>query len=235
MTSVAFTLGLFGSLHCLGMCGALSCTFCSRPDRSRLQVLWDTVSYQVGRVMTYMALGVLLGLISELVVLAKLQSGVSIAMGVLFILAVLTTVDIERMMTRVPLMQRYYTSLRSYLGRLYARSDRQPRLLLGMVNGLLPCGMVYMALAGSLTSGGLLAGMLFMLAFGLGTLPLMILFTVGVSQVPGRVRLYFRRGVPYVTFLFGAYLIARGWGASLPTELDFWHMMEHPTMCFGGK
>lgn len=235
MLSVGFTLGLFGSLHCVGMCGALSCTFCSRPDRSRLSVLWDTMSYQIGRVITYIILGVIFGLLSELVVLAELQRWVSIALGILFLGAVLASVDIERMISHVPTMQSYYLMIKSKIAKVYNRSQSQPRILLGILNGFLPCGMVYMALAGSLTSGGVIAGSLFMLAFGLGTLPLMVLFTIGVSRVPQTIRSYFRRAIPYVTAVFGVYLIARGWNAAMPAELDFWHMMKHPVMCFGGE
>ena len=232
MLSVAFTLGLFGSMHCIGMCGALSCALCKGSEVSRNKLVLNALLYQLGRVLTYMILGVLFGLVSQLLLIAELQKYISILIGVVLVLSVLTSINLEYHLNNVPMMQGYLLSIRYKLASIYNATYQRPKLILGMINGLLPCGMVYLALAGALTTGGMMDSVLFMAAFGLGTIPLMALFTVGVSSLPGRIRGFFQRALPAITFLFGVYMILRGLGIHMPEELDFWHAMQHPVMCF---
>ena len=232
MTSVAFTLGLFGSFHCIGMCGALSCAFCNRHGQSKLQLLTNSVMYQMGRVATYTLMGILLGVFSELLILGGFQQWLSIGLGLLFVMTALLQVDIERSMAQVPRMQTFFLSVKSVMGRVYKKSDKYPRLFLGMLNGLLPCGMVYLAMAGAVTATDWQGAALFMVAFGLGTIPLMVIFNLGLGLTPAYIQGWFRSAIPAITFAFGLLLIARGWGIRIPSEIDFWEAIQNPVMCF---
>ena len=232
---VAFTLGFLGSLHCAGMCGALSCAMCTNQRGSKFGLFYSTVSYHSGRILTYAIYGVLFGLLSEVVILGNIQSIVSIILGLLFMIVVLIQVDLEYRLQSLPKIQAFYLRVKSMLGNAYRDSKRFPRFVLGMINGLLPCGLVYLALAGSLTTSSFWQSIMFMTMFGVGTLPMMFGITLGVSRIPFKLKSSFRKTIPYATFAFGVYLVFRGVAISIPAELDFWHALKHPVMCFGSE
>lgn len=231
MWYVALSLGAIGSLHCVGMCGPLAIAFGSSQDSSLLRRLWVSLSYHAGRTATYVAMGILFGLVGNAVVIAGLQQWLSILIGVLMVISFVMSIDIDSAISRSSIGQRWQSATRSLVHGLYQRSSAQPRWLLGMVNGLLPCGLVYLALAGSLASESLVGGGTFMLLFGLGTVPSLVVLTVGSSTVSPSIRKQYRKLLPYVTLLFGLFMIYRGMVVEMPAELDFWTAIKHPVMC----
>lgn len=230
MLYIAFTLGLFGSLHCVGMCGPLAMTFASGGN-SRWPAIYSGLSYHMGRTVTYVGLGLLFGLVGNAMLLAGVQQWLSILVGVAMVLSFLTSVDVDTAIGRTYFGQQVRRGTTTLLNKIYAGTTAQPRVVLGMVNGLLPCGLVYLALAGSLASNTILEGGLFMLLFGLGTVPAMIALTIGEGLVSRELRLGFRKVLPYVTLCFGVFMIYRGLAVEMPAELDFWTAIKHPVMC----
>jgi len=231
MWYVAFTLGLFGSLHCVGMCGPLAIAFCNREGNSSSQNIQSALSYNLGRTATYTLLGLLFGTVGSFIVFADMQKGLSIVLGVLLVLSFLLSIDIDKSINTNSLVKRFYFTVRSKLSAMMQRSQDYHPFSLGMANGLLPCGLVYLALAGALATGSTGGGMIFMALFGLGTLPMLFALTTGVGLFPPTLRAKFRTILPYVTLCFGLFLIYRGVVVDMPTELNFWDALRNPVLC----
>src|SRR5512145_2846733 len=136
----AFLLGLVGSLHCAGMCGPLALAL-SAKSRSPDAFLARPLAYHVGRLLTYSALGLVFGLLGQTLALAGLQRWVSIAAGSAMLFAVVASSRIRVGMPAV----RFVGFLKSRLGNLLQRKSVGSQFLFGLLNGLLPCGLVYAA------------------------------------------------------------------------------------------
>jgi sulfite exporter TauE/SafE len=204
----AFFLGLLSSLHCVGMCGPLALALPTR-DLSPLRRVMARVSYHGGRISVYTLAGVIFGLFGRGVYLAGWQQQFSITLGV-FIIA-LALFDRFR-----PWSGPRLTSMQQTIIRLWNSPGRAKFLVLGMANGLLPCGMVYLAIAGALTRTSVFESAGFMACFGLGTLPLLLALQYSGSRLsfPARTRL--RRAIPALTIALGLLLILRGLDLGIP-------------------
>lgn len=231
MLFVALTLGLFGSLHCVGMCGPLAIAFCDRENDSVSQRFQSGLSYNLGRTFTYAILGLFFGMIGSFIVVLDLQKVLSIVLGVLLVTSFLLSYDIDQRVNGFPMIRRFYDKIRRSISTMYNRAKQYHPFTLGAANGLLPCGLVYLALAGALAAGNLIHGMAFMLFFGLGTIPIMLSVVLGIKFISPKLRFQFRKILPYVTLCFGLFLIYRGVVADMPEELNFWEMLKNPIMC----
>jgi hypothetical protein len=228
---VAFTIGLFGSLHCVGMCGPLAIAFCDKEKDSKWQRLYSGMSYNLGRTFTYSVLGLFFGLLGTIMVLADFQKSLSIILGVLLILSFLMSYDIDQKINGLPGVRKFYVKVRQRISKMYSKAKKFHPFTLGLANGLLPCGLVYLALAGAIASGSIIKGMIFMASFGLGTIPMMIALIFGVRFLSPKLRFKFKGILPYVTLFFGIFLIYRGIVVGIPEELNFWEMLKNPMMC----
>ena len=170
------------------------------------------IIYQLGRVATYCLLGVVAGFIGRSIFLAGLQRWLSIALGVAILLGFLVSKKVSVAAPVVRLVARLKTAMSAQLQQRSLRS----LALLGMLNGLLPCGLVYVALAGAVARGTLLAGIFFMALFGLGTLPTMLGISLSGKLFPLSFRLKLRRAIPLGIFLLAGLLILRGLALGIP-------------------
>ena len=228
---VAFTLGLFGSLHCVGMCGPLAIAFCDKENDTSVQRMQSGMSYNLGRTVTYSILGLFFGLLGSFIVVVDLQKVLSIALGALLVFSFFLSYDIDQKINGLPAVRKFYDKLRLAISNMYSKAKQYHPFTLGMANGLLPCGLVYLALAGAIAAGSLMNGMIFMAFFGIGTIPMMITLVFGVKLLTPNMRFKFRRVLPYVTLFFGLFLIYRGLVVGMPEELNFWEMLKNPVMC----
>ena len=170
-------LGLAGSLHCVGMCGPLMLAL-PLDAAGRREVLRQMLTYHSGRILTYAALGVLFGVAGQGIAIAGFQKGLSVAAGVFMVAMAFVAWRFERLVTRLPGFGAFTRRIQLRIGHLMKRQPGGASFYVGLLNGLLPCGMVYAALAGAISSTGGAEGGVFMILFGLGTLPLLL--TVGV-------------------------------------------------------
>jgi sulfite exporter TauE/SafE len=210
----ALSLGFIGSAHCVGMCGPLVLAL---PVRG-LGVLQRGVRvgiYHAGRITVYALGGLLFGLLGRRVYLAGWQQGLSVMLG----LSILGWVILKGVGSR----RRwrgwtggFYNGLQSWMGRLWRSPSRGKFLLLGMANGLLPCGMVYMAIAAALTSQTIAQAVGFMGFFGLGTLPMLLGLQITGRMVPISLRQRIRKALPYLTAFMAVLLILRGLNLGIP-------------------
>ena len=227
----AFLLGLMGSAHCIGMCGPLILAMPGMDSRGRSRLYLTSILYQVGRIATYGILGLLFATLGQGVVIAGWQKGFTIFMALSLLLMALYSWKMEAFLQRQPAFRRYSIFLQKAIGQQFRRSGLQSYFFVGMLNGLLPCGLVYAAIAGALTSSGPLQGALFMLVFGTGTLPLLFGLSVSGHLVPLSVRSRLRKVLPLGFFLLAVMLLLRGVNAGLPADFDFWLAMRNPVMC----
>ena len=102
------------------------------------------------------------------------------------------------------------------LKKLFASRSYRSLLLIGLLNGLLPCGLVYVAIAGAISSGSVVSGSLFMVLFGLGTIPLLLLAALASDAIGQRIRAKMQRAVPYFVFFLGVLFILRGMSLGIP-------------------
>lgn len=209
---VAFLIGLQATLHCVGMCGPLALA-APIDRRTRSSALWGSLSYNLGRISTYTYLGFLLGLIGLSSILINGVQVISVLSGLLFIGSALFG-SIENWGLLRPI-----TALIGQLNSsLFPRVKKVPGsfrpYLFGLLNGLLPCGMVYLALIYSFSSANLFESILSMFFFGLGTLPVM--FFIPLIGQEKFYRLFPRKTQTILLITIGLLLIIRGLGLGIP-------------------
>jgi sulfite exporter TauE/SafE len=222
--TTAFVLGLLSSLHCVGMCGPLLMALPTH-RLNRTGQLLSPFLYHTGRILTYSLFGALFGLLGRGVYLAGWQQGFSITLGVLILLLFLTRrllparsllpLSARRTGQALPIT-RFYARFQQWLGRLWQSPSIPKFFLLGMANGLLPCGMVYLAVAGALTRNTVPEAIGFMAIFGAGTLPLLIGAQFAATLLAPALRGRLRRALPVVTILVALLLILRGLNLGIP-------------------
>ena len=140
----AFILGLVGSLHCAGMCGPLALAL-PAAGRSPAKYLAGRMAYNLGRLITYCLLGVVFGLVGRSLVLAGIQRWVSIALGVALLAGLFAT---GRLALWQP-VKLLVNQLKLTMSAMLRRRSLTALGVLGLLNGLLPCGLVYVACAGA--------------------------------------------------------------------------------------
>jgi sulfite exporter TauE/SafE len=209
------SLGAVSSLHCVGMCGPLAMALPVH-HLSKTQKFLSLLFYQFGRIITYASLGLIFGLLGRRIYLAGFQQGFSIAMGIVVIL-ILALYWIYKNPLHPSFLSKLYHTVQSWIIKIL----RSPKsgfsfLLLGIVNGLLPCAMVYVAIAGALTTTEVSYSVAFMAMFGAGTLPAMMMISYVGQLVSIPVRRAMRNIVPLFVALLAVILILRGLNLDIP-------------------
>lgn len=205
----ALLLGLAGSLHCVGMCGPLLLAL-PLDASGKWQVLRKMLVYHAGRILTYVALGLLFGLLGKGLAIAGFQKTLSIGAGVFMLGMAFMAWRFEQLVTALPGFGAFTQGVKSGIGNLMRKSPNGSTFSIGLLNGLLPCGMVYAALAGAIASTGGLEGGLFMAVFGLGTLPLLLMVSVFGKSFGVSIRQKIKVAQPILLGLVGLLLLQRG-------------------------
>lgn len=206
-----FMVGLLGSFHCIGMCGPIALAL---PKSS--SVVTTRLLYNFGRVLTYSLLGLLFGLLGSRLEMFGLQRIISISLGVLILLVVIIPVSFRIKLSNTFGLYKLVGLLKSYFGRMFRMHSIPSMLALGMLNGLLPCGFVYIGITGAIAVGDALDGMLFMLMFGLGTIPVMLGTTIIGSVINVNFRQRLTRLLPALSIILAAIFIMRGLNLGIP-------------------
>jgi len=202
-------LGLAGSLHCVGMCGPLMLAI-PLPSSERRAVLLQMLVYHSGRILTYAALGLLFGLLGKGMAIAGFQQVLSLAAGSFIIAMAFVAWRFEQLVTALPGFGAFTRSIQQRMGHLIHNHPGSATFSLGLLNGLLPCGMVYAALAGAISTTNSMEGGIFMAIFGIGTLPLLLTATVLGRSFSSSIRRKIRIVQPILLTFAGLLLIQRG-------------------------
>ena len=211
----AFTIGFLGSFHCIGMCGPIAIAL-PVPNSSNLSFFTGRVLYNIGRVVTYSFLGFLFGLVGGKIALAGAQQVVSIILGVVIIIAVLLPQRYKNIFVQHKFVQKLAQPLKSNISILFKKGTLSSLFLIGILNGFLPCGFVYIGLAGSIASGNAISGAAVMMLFGLGTVPAMFAATVFGKFINVGIRTKLRKAIPVFAILLAAVFIMRGLNLGIP-------------------
>ncbi|NND34972.1 MAG: sulfite exporter TauE/SafE family protein [Saprospiraceae bacterium] len=226
----AFTIGFLGSLHCVGMCGPIAMSL-PYQGSSRVATWANVALYNGGRIATYAVIGILPGLLGLGLSLSGVQKNVSLALGILFLAAAIVSVGILRFPKNWQVFLPLYNWVQRKLSDLLGKRFHGTFFTIGLVNGLLPCGLIYMALAAALTQFDVFASMLYMIFFGLGTVPLMFLVASSQKLISLRIRTLLRKSIPIFMLFFAALLIYRGLYMPLPETIDTWFILGSIPMC----
>lgn len=213
MISIFFTglaLGFVSSLHCVGMCGPLALSLPIR-QFGRWQKIFANVLYNLGRVATYTLLGLLFGLAGKGFYLVGWQQAFSLAIGVTM-LSFIVVYFIGKRKLRYKWIQDLNWELQKTIGRFLQQQRYSNFFLLGLANGLLPCGMVYVALGAAMITGNTGHSTLFMAAFGFATIPAMLLLTIIGTSINIPIRNRIKKITPFVMAIVAMLLITRGLG-----------------------
>lgn len=211
-----FLLGLLGSFHCAVMCGPIAISLPSS-NKTKLNFLVERVSYNFGRVAAYTFFGMIFGFFGERIFMAGFQQIISIVIGVVIIFYLLK--PLLKKNTNLFQVQTGKSNLsffKNIFAKFYSKNSKASLFGIGVLNGFLPCGFVYIALTGAVALGTPLSGALFMAFFGIGTLPMML----GISMSKNFVSINFRRKInklsPAIALLFALIFILRGMNLGIP-------------------
>lgn len=211
----AIFLGLLGSFHCVGMCGPIAFVLPVNRENNAKKVT-QIFLYHFGRLLSYSFIGLIFGLIGKGLYLAGFQQRISILIGVLMI--VLTIIP-ARIFNKYNFSRPLYSligKVKSNLGKLLKKKSNKTLFTIGILNGFLPCGLVYMALIGSIATTNSLSGALYMFLFGLGTVPLMTSAVYLGNFLSVSVRNKIQKAIPVFIIMIGILFILRGLGLGIP-------------------
>jgi sulfite exporter TauE/SafE len=207
----AFLLGLIGSLHCAGMCGPLALALpVNRPVF--LPFLAGRLLYNAGRIVTYAALGALFGLLGQSLFLIGFQRWVSLAAGLAILLSLIVAPGL--FFRAQPL--KFVNWIKTPFLKLMRHRGASALFGLGLLNGLLPCGLVYTACAAAISADSFRHSVEYMTAFGFGTIPLMLAITLLGQRLQFILRFKLQRLIPVSLALIGALLVLRGLALGIP-------------------
>lgn len=224
MLWTATILGLGGSLHCLGMCGPLALTLPAGNRRSLL--------YNLGRLGTYSFIGAIWGVMGQGIAMAGYQQGLSITVGIVMLAILLFSLKMPYGLAFKGLGAGLYVKLKKNIGHLLQVKSDSSVFLLGVLNGFLPCGLVYMALMGAAATGSYWQGAAFMALFGLGTWPMMFAIRMSGGKRMSALRKYQKPLVWGLSMSVAVLLIVRGMGLDIPyLSPDLQALVMGPEQC----
>jgi sulfite exporter TauE/SafE len=211
----AISLGFLGSFHCIGMCGPIALAL-PVLNRSPLLKIISVLTYNFGRAFTYASLGLFFGLVGNGFAIFGLQQILSISLGSIILLTLILPKDILFRFSITKQTSRLFFNLRSRLSALFHKKNFSSLFAIGLLNGLLPCGLVYMAIAGAIATGSALKGAAFMAAFGLGTIPVMFSLSWFSNLITVKFRSGINKALPYFISAMAVLMILRGLNLGIP-------------------
>ncbi|MBC7557306.1 MAG: sulfite exporter TauE/SafE family protein [Chryseobacterium sp.] len=211
----ALALGFASGFHCIGMCGPIALSM-GLTKKQATNYYLQNLTYQFGRITTYSFLGAVLGIVGQGFKLAGFQSYLTIIVGILLIIMAIFSFGGKDFASKIPFLSKFLFKVKMNLGSLLQKADYKSRYLTGILNGFLPCGMVYMALTASLAAGGILQSAGFMALFGMGTLPFMFAIVLVGNLMTTAFRIKVLKIIPVLMIILGGLFILRGLELNIP-------------------
>lgn len=213
LIAIGLSIGFLGSFHCIGMCGpiALSLPILHETKTKRLLLI---ALYNIGRASTYALMGILFGYVGNQFFLTGYQQKFSIVIGILILLILIggKFINLEHIF-----FKKFHQKIQILLAKfLQAEKKSKHFFLIGVVNGLLPCGLVYLAIAYAAATGTVAKGAMLMFAFGLGTFPLMFSIMILGRAISFNARKQMKKMLPYFIAFTACMLILRGLNLGIP-------------------
>ena len=174
------------------------------------------MTYHIGRLTAYGAIGLLFGLVGKGFFMAGMQQKLSIFIGVLMLLVILIPQKVVARYNFSKPIFKIISKVKQQLGSQFKNKSYKSLFTIGLLNGFLPCGMVYVALFGAMAMQSASFGIIYMLLFGLGTVPMMSSIIYLNSFITISFRNKIQKVVPYVAVLIALLFILRGLGLGIP-------------------
>ncbi|TRX36908.1 sulfite exporter TauE/SafE family protein [Flavobacterium sp. ZT3R18] len=215
MLYTAFLFGLISSFHCIGMCGPIAMMLPverNNPAKKATQIS----TYHLGRLTAYGSIGLLFGLLGKGLFLAGIQQQMSVIIGIAMIVVIVTPEKVFAQYNFSKPVFRWISKMKQTLGSHFKKKSYKSLFIIGLLNGFLPCGMVYVALFGAIAMQSAGFGVLYMLLFGLGTVPMMSVVVYVNSFLTIPIRNKIQKVIPYVGVIIGILFILRGLGLGIP-------------------
>lgn len=236
----ALALGFASGFHCIGMCGPIALSLGLTKSQA-INYYLQNLTYQFGRIVSYSFLGAVLGIVGQGFEMAGFQKYLTVLVGVLLILMAVFSFGGKDFASKIPFLTHILFSVKKNLGQLLQKADYKSRFLTGILNGFLPCGMVYMALTASLAAGGIWQSASFMALFGLGTLPFMFAVVLIGNLMTQAFRIKVLKIIPFIMIVLGGLFVVRGLELGIPylspkaealhLHKDHDHSGEHQENC----
>ena len=205
MVWTALILGFAGSLHCMGMCSPLMMSVTNMSSK----VMLARLLYNAGRIFSYGIMGSMIASVGFVFPLEKYQNLLSLILGVGLLVIGLTGVSALKIPFLTPVLGQFSGSLKNLFSKFLTRRNSASTFVLGSLNGILPCGLSFLALTYCLTLARPIDGFNFMALFGVGTLPVMLGFTSAFSWLVAKFHFNVRTLTTGMLVLSGLLLIAR--------------------------
>jgi len=230
----ALILGFIGSFHCAGMCGPFA--FILSADKSDGLHVIRKLLYNFGRIFSYILLGMLVGLVGESFYLIGIQQKASLLAGILLIIISFYQIFEKKELFNFVTSSVFLKKIKELFSSAIKNKSLSSKFYLGLVNGFLPCGLVYTALTASLSFSGMVSSVFYMLAFGLGTLPTMLSVTLGGQFISLQLRSKIIKSSVYVVLLLGVLFVLRGANLNIPFLSPYFveklEAINRQLMCF---
>lgn len=211
----AFVIGLIGNLHCIGMCGPIALAL-PLGNKTKAQRRAAVVLYNLGRLSTYALFGLILGFLGEGLSLIGISQYISLVFGLLIVfIGLLSIFKLKNPFANAAFFSSYTILKKSFSKQLQKRSNAA-FFSMGVLNGFLPCGLIYVALAGALAAGNVPSAISFMLLFGIGTLPAMLLLPLFSYKIKPFLQQRWKLAIPILTLCFGLLMVIRGSNLGIP-------------------
>lgn len=211
----ALFLGLISSLHCVGMCGPIAMML-PVDHQNEAKKITQILTYHFGRLTAYGVIGLIFGLLGRGFFLAGMQQKMSIIIGIAMIVIVLIPEKVFAQYNFSKPVYRIISKIKFHLGSQFKKKSYKSLFTIGLLNGFLPCGMVYAALFGAIAMQSAGLGVTYMLLYGLGTIPLMttVVYVKSLLKLPFRNKI--QKAISYVAVIIGILFILRGLGLGIP-------------------
>ncbi len=227
MIFTALLIGLAGSLHCIGMCSPLIMA----ATAMKPSVFLSRFIYNAGRIFTYALLGTIVASIGMTLPAGNYQNLLSIILGLALLLIALGAIRNTNIPFVSGILQSISNKLKTVFSKYLNSKNYRSLFILGSVNGLLPCGLTFLALSYCLTLQRPIDGFYFMLLFGVGTLPVMLGFTSILQFLIKQFHFDIKGISTGMLILSGVVLIARVFIVELPHATSFKEGVIDIVMC----
>jgi len=220
----ALLMGLIGSMHCAGMCGPIAI---SLPYRVGMQTKEETffkiLMYNLGRIITYAFFGLLFGIVGKGFFTMGIQKWVLIVLAIVLIIVAIFSIDVESNVLKIPIIDKFNKKLKEALAKTLKNATVKSFLYIGILNGFLPCGLVYMAIVAAIATGTVLSSIFYMTIFGIGTMPMMMALGYGGHFLSLRFRTILRKLYPLFMIIFAILFLMRAFKIDMmPDNFEFW-------------
>lgn len=211
----ALILGLISSLHCVGMCGPIAMMLPVDRTNEAKRVM-QIITYHLGRISSYSILGLFFGLLGRGLFLAGFQQKMSVLVGILMIVVVLVPEKVFAQLNFSKPVFRLISQVKSSLGQQFKKKTYSAIFVIGLLNGFLPCGLVYVALFGAIAMQEVPMSIAYMALYGVGTVPMMslVVYVSNVLTLPVRNKI--QKIIPIMVVGVGVLFVLRGMGLDIP-------------------